>query len=113
VSPIVRAVEGQRNESEARPHIMKRQGKSPNEIHDAVMAQLHEIATCDAVNDVVIEVNWDRPPGFANWWVTRIKYRSAGTQRAGIFDSGKEVARVEAQLQTVFFAERDGFSMIQ
>ncbi len=92
---------------------MRKQGKSPNGIHDSVMAQLHEIATCKAIDDVVIEVNWDRPIGFANWWITRIKYRSGGTQRSGIVDSGNEVSRVETHLQARFFAERDGFAMMQ
>lgn len=75
------------------------------------MTELHDISCCGAVDDVGIEVNWDRPLGFTNWWVTRIRYQKTAFPHSDIAASENEISRIEALLQTQYFVEsNDGFT---
>ena len=83
---------------------MKKQAKSETDIHGAVLDELHGVAACRAIQDVVIEVNWDRPAGLSNWWIRQIKFRNGSVQHPGCAGAGSELARIEAVLQSKFFA---------
>ena len=84
---------------------MIKQAKSKESIRASIMEELNEIPCCGAVNDVRIEVNWDRPSGWVNWWVTRIKYQSTAFPQTDIAASGDEISRIEAHLQARYFVE--------
>ncbi len=89
---------------------MIKQAKSKESIHASIMTELRDISCCGAVDDIGIEVNWDRPSGFTNWWVTRIRYQNTAFPRSDIAASENEISRIEAVLQAQYFIEsNDGF----
>jgi hypothetical protein len=85
-----------------------RQGKSETDIRKAVLNELHCIAVCREIEDVEIEVNRDRPEGLPNWWIRRIRFRNGRVPHKGVVETGGEVSRVEAVLQSRFFAYPNG-----
>ena len=89
---------------------MIKQAKLEESIRASIMTELRDISCCGAVDDVGIEVNWDRPLGLANWWVTRIRYQDAAFPHSDIAASESEISRIEAVLQAQYFVEsNDGF----
>ena len=84
---------------------MIKQAKSKESIRATIMTELNEISCCGAVDDVGIEVNWDRPQGLINWWVTRIKYQSTAFPQTDIAASEEEISRIEAHLQARYFVQ--------
>ncbi len=91
---------------------MIKQAKSQESIQETIMIELRAISCCGAVDDIGIEVNWERPSGFTNWWVTRIRYQSTAFPHADIAASENEISRIEAHLQARYFIEsNDGFSL--
>lgn len=78
-------------------------------IHDAILAELGGVAACSPVTDVALAVNWDRPDGFANWWIGGISYRTGLLERREVINAETAVADVAAALQARYFAERTGF----
>jgi len=90
---------------------MIRQAKSLESMHECIMVELRGICCCGAVDGIGIEVNWERPSGFTNWWVTRIRYQNTAFPHADIAASENEISRIEALLQARYFIEpNDGFS---
>jgi hypothetical protein len=90
---------------------MKKLAKSKESIRVSMMTELRAISCCGAVDDVGIEVNWDRPAGMINWWVTRIRYQKSAFPQSDIAASESEISRIEAVLQQRYFIETDdGFS---
>ena len=81
--------------------------KSQEAVRASIMTELSNISCCGAVRDVGIEVNWDRPSGMANWWVTRIRYQDSAFPRSDIAASENEISRVEALLQAQYFIRSD------
>lgn len=85
---------------------------SQDAVHTSMMAELRCITCCDEVEDVGIEVNWDRLAGMTNWWVTRIRYRNPDCAGPHLAGSEAEISRVEAVLQARYFVEaNDGFRL--
>ena len=84
---------------------MTKQAKSKESIRASIMEELNEIPCCGAVNDVRIEVNWDRPAGLINWWVTRIQYQNTAFPQTDIAASGEQISRVEANQQARYFVQ--------
>lgn len=88
---------------------MIKQAKTKESIRVLIMSELHDISCCGAVDDIGIEVNWERPAGLNNWWVTRIRYQNAAFPHADIAASEEEISRIEALHQARFFVQaRDG-----
>jgi hypothetical protein len=83
---------------------MKKQGRSEADIRAAVLDELHGIANCREIEDVEIEVNRDRPVGLSNWWIRQIRFRNGRSLLSCVMDAGGDVSRVEADLQSRFFA---------
>jgi hypothetical protein len=86
---------------------MIKQAKSQEAIRTSIMTELHAISCCGAVDDVGIEVNWERASGMINWWVTRIRYQKSPFPQSDIAASGSEIARIESALQAQYFVETD------
>ncbi len=86
---------------------MTKRPESQETIRASIMSEIRAISCCGAVDDIGIEVNWDRPAGTSNWWVTRIKYRDADFPGADMAASGDEISRVEAVLQAQYFVKSD------
>lgn len=84
---------------------MIKQARSKESIRSSIMRELNAISCCGAVDDVRIEVNWDRPSGLINWWVTRIQYQNTAFPQTDIAASGKEVSRIEAYMQARYFVQ--------
>jgi hypothetical protein len=81
---------------------MIKSARSPETIRVELMSALGLCAATRIVESVGIEVNWDRPAGLLNWWVTRVHYRSA--ELPDIAASRCDLSRVEADLQARYFA---------
>jgi hypothetical protein len=86
---------------------MKKTPKSKESVRASIMREVRGISCCGAVDDVGIEVNWDRSSGMTNWWVTRIRYKKSAFPRSDIAASECEISRIEAVLQQRYFIETD------
>ena len=90
---------------------MKTAAKSQESVRASIMTEVRAISCCGAVDDVGIEVNWERPSGMTNWWVTRIRYQKSAFPQSDIAASEGEISRIEAVLQRRYFIESDeGFN---
>jgi hypothetical protein len=90
---------------------MTKASTSIEAIRTSILSRLSVIACCGAVNDVDIEVNWERTSGMTNWWVTRIRFQRAPFPPTDIAASTSVIARIEHDLQASWFiVTDDGFS---
>lgn len=80
-------------------------------IRSSILHELSGISCCGAVDDIDIEVNWERSIGMTNWWVTRIRFQKSPFPGNDIAASTSEIARIEHDLQAAYFiVTDDGFT---
>jgi hypothetical protein len=91
---------------------MKKIATSQESVHSTMMRELRDISCCGCVDDVGIEVNWERSSGMTNWWVTRIRYQASAFPQSDIATSEREISRVEAVLQSRYYVETDDSFML-
>jgi hypothetical protein len=90
---------------------MTKASTSIEAIRTSILNKLSLIDCCGAVDDVDIEVNWERTFGMTNWWVTRIRFQRAPFPPADIAASTSVIARIEQDLQSAWFiVTDDGFA---